>query len=244
MKPVCTKIVATVGPACESPEMIRRLIDAGADVFRLNFSHGTYEAHARSIATIRTAAEAVRSPIAILQDLQGPRIRTGMLKGHGPVELVQHSEVTLRAGDFEGDEKTIAVGYERFAADVMPGERILISDGLIELAVLSCDRTEARCRVVTGGRLGERKGINLPGSRLSISSPTEKDISDLCFGIEHGIDYVALSFVEKAADILRLKQEIHRRTGPDDAIPVIAKIERPRAVDCLHEILKVADGVM
>ena len=244
MKPACTKIVATVGPACESPEMIRRLIDAGADVFRLNFSHGTYEAHARCIATIRRAADAVQAPIAILQDLQGPRIRTGMLKGHAPVELVQNSEVTLRVGDFEGDENSIAVGYERFAADVVPGERILISDGLIELTVLSRDSAEARCRVVSGGMLGERKGINLPGSNLSISSPTEKDISDLAFGIEHGIDFVALSFVEKAADILRLKQEIHRLIGPDDDIPVIAKIERPRAVDNLYDILKVADGVM
>jgi len=244
MKPSCTKIVATVGPSCESPDMIRRLIEAGADVFRLNFSHGDHDAHSRYIRTIREAAAAFKKPIALLMDLQGPRIRTGRLKGGRPVELVRGDEIILRPGSFDGDAGVIAVGYERFAADVAPGERILISDGLIELSVVASDGAEARCRVVTGGMLGERKGINLPGSNLSIASPTEKDLGDLRFGIEHGIDFIAVSFVEKAADILRVKQEAGRLLGPDADIPVIAKIERPRAVENLEEILSVSDGVM
>jgi len=242
-----TKIVATVGPASGSPEMIRQLIGAGVDVFRLNFSHGDHAAHEAYIRAIRAAAVEADAPIAIMQDLQGPRIRTGALRGHEPVELEEGSEVALRPGAFEGDARTIAVNYEGLVADVKAGDTILLSDGLLELRVTSTDGAEARCRVKTGGRLGERKGINLPGVNLSITSPTEKDLDDLRFGMEHGVDLVALSFVHTADDVLRLKQALrdHASSGigqPD--IPVIVKIERPEAVENLHAILRAADGVM
>jgi len=241
--PARTKIVATVGPAVGTQEAIARLIEAGTDVFRLNFSHGDRETHAQYVRDIRAAAQEAGVPIGILQDLQGPRIRTGELKDHESVLLVAGAEVTLRPGRFAGTAARLAVSYEGFATDVKPGDPVLISDGMIELEVTATDGTEARCRVIVGGRLGERKGINLPGVALGLSAPTTKDIEDLRFGVEQGVDFVALSFVGAAGDVLRVQEEI-RRLGPDASIPVIAKIERPVAVENLREILMVSDGVM
>jgi len=224
--------------------MIRKLISAGVDVFRLNFSHGDHAAHESAIRAIRSASAEVPRPVAILLDLQGPRIRTGQLTGHAPVMLAEGAEVILRYGSFAGDGSVIPVNYEHFADDLAPGDSVLIADGMIALTVLSSAGGQVRCRVVTGGMLGERKGINLPSARLSISSPTAKDLEDLRFGVARGIDYVALSFVEKADDIRSLKRAL-RECGPAGAgICVIAKIERPRAVENLDEILAVADGVM
>lgn len=250
MRPTRTKIVATVGPASGSPDLIRRLIEAGVDVFRLNFSHGDHESHARYIETIRALAAEAERPVAIMQDLQGPRIRTGALPGGQAVELTPGDEVRLRAGDFEPpppgreDTQTIPVNYERLATDVNAGDVILLSDGLIELKVLDTDGAEARCRVTVGGRLAQNQGVNLPGVKLSISAPTDKDLEDLRFGVEHEVDWVALSFVQTAGDMLRLKEEIAQCAGPEADIPVIAKIERPEAVRNLHEILRVCDAVM
>ncbi|MCX8043415.1 MAG: pyruvate kinase [Desulfobacterota bacterium] len=244
MKPTSTKIVATVGPACAQPDMIVQLIRAGVDVFRLNFSHGDHEAHGRAIAAIRAAAAQGARPIAILQDLQGPRIRTGLLKGHAPIQLEQGAEIILRSGNCVGDATCIAVNYDRLAAELKPDDRVLIADGLIELRVIGCSGADVRCRVITGGMLGEHKGINLPSAKLSISSPTEKDLDDLRFGVAQGVDYVALSFVDKAEDIRKLKQALHECGPAGRGVRVIAKIERPRAVDNLDEILSVADGVM
>jgi len=244
MRPTRTKIVATVGPASGSPELIRRLVDAGVDVFRLNFSHGDHETHADYVRAIRQAAADAESPIAILQDLQGPRIRTGALWGNQPVELAAGAEVVLRAGDFKGDAGTICVNYEHLAADVSPGDSILLSDGVIELSVIESDGRAVRCRVVVGGALSSHQGINLPGVKLSISAPTPKDIEDLRFGMEHAVDYVALSFVQCADDVVRLKEQMIEWGGPDAAIPVIPKIEKPDAVENLREILEVSDGVM
>ena len=244
MKPTGTKIVATVGPACLSHEKITALIQAGVDVFRLNFSHGDWEFHRRAISMIRAASSTVTRPVAILQDLQGPRIRTGLLKEHKPLVLAQGAEVTFRPGSFEGDNGLVPVNYEGFASDLKPGDRVLIADGLIELQVLSSSGTDVTCRVVTGGTLGENKGINLPSATLSICSPTEKDLADLRFGLEQGIDYVALSFVEKADDILKLRQSIELFSPQGASVGVIAKIERPRAVENLDEILAVSDAVM
>ena len=239
-----TKIVATAGPACESPALVRQMIDAGADVFRLNFSHGDHASHARSIRTVRTVAAEAGVPVAVMQDLQGPRIRTGTLRDHKPVELAAGAAVALRAGDFMGDADTLSVSYEALAADVEPGESILLADGLIELTVLETDGTTVRCRVDVGGELGEHKGINLPGASLSITAPTPKDLEDLRFGLEQEVDYVALSFVRSAADVLRLKEEMLRIGGPGARTPVIAKIEKPEAVENLAEILRASDGVM
>ena len=244
MQPTRTKIVATIGPATGSPEGIRRLVEAGVDVFRLNFSHGTHEAHAGYIESVRQAAESAGAPVAVMQDLQGPRIRTGTLRGHEPVELRAGDDVTLRSGNFEGDRETIAVSYEGLAADVKPGDHVLLADGLLELEVIATDATEARCTVRLGGRLGEHKGINLPGVDLGISAPTQKDVEDLRFGLEQGVDYVAMSFVQSAEDVTRLKDEMKRLAGPQGDVPIIAKIERPQAVENLPGILAAADAVM
>jgi len=239
-----TKIVATVGPASGSPEMIERLIRAGADVFRLNFSHGNHASHAGYIERIRRAAKDAGQPVAIMQDLQGPRIRTGALRGHAAVKLEPGAEVLLVPGEFEGDARRIAVNYEGLAADVRPGDSVLLSDGLIELKVLDTDGRRARCTVAVGGLLGEHKGINLPGVALSISAPTRKDVDDLRFGIQHGVDWVALSFVRSADDIRRLRRAIRELAGPQVDLPVMAKIEKPEAVQNLRDILQAADGVM
>jgi pyruvate kinase len=242
MQPTRTKIVATVGPACSSPEAVARLIAAGVDVFRLNFSHGTHETHGRAIETIREAADRADQPVAVMQDLQGPRIRTGALREHASVELTAGQEVVLKPGDFEGDAHAISVTYDGLARDVRPGDPVLLCDGLIELQVLEADGAQARCKVVVGGTLGEHKGINLPGVRLGISAPTEKDLEDLRFGLAKGVDYVALSFVESGDDVARLKEEMAASGSAE--VPVIAKIERPRAVENLDGILDVAAGVM
>ncbi|MHC4789542.1 MAG: pyruvate kinase, partial [Planctomycetota bacterium] len=157
MRPTCTKIVATVGPASGEPETIRAMVHAGVDVFRLNFSHGDYETHGRYIEAIRRAAADAEEPVAILQDLQGPRIRTGALRGHEPVELAEGAELVVRSGDFEGDAETIPVSYGALAQDVGPGDTIVLSDGLLELTVLEVADGDVRCRVALGGRLGENR---------------------------------------------------------------------------------------
>jgi len=241
MKPTCTKIVATLGPASSDPATIAALIDAGVDVFRLNFSHGDHKTHRETITAIR--AQAADRPVGILQDLQGPRIRTGRLE-HGTIMLKAGQNIIMQTGEGLGNDQRIMIDYDLFARDVAPGERILISDGLIELQALEIDRSEVRCRVIYGGELGERKGINLPDSRLTIAAPTEKDITDLALGIELGVDFAALSFVGCADDIERLREAMQRIGGPECRIPIIAKIERPQALENLEEITAAADGVM
>jgi len=241
MKPTSTKIVATLGPASNEPARIGALIDAGVDVFRLNFSHGDHETHRTTVHTIR--AQAAGRPVGILQDLQGPRIRTGLLKT-GTVLLEAGQEIVLRTATGKGSADTIMIDYPLFARDIRPGERILVSDGLIELQALDTDGSQVRCRIVCGGELGERKGVNLPDSRLTIAAPTDKDIADLALGIELGVDFIALSFVACAGDLERLREAMHRIGGADCRIPVIAKIERPQALDNLEQIIAASDGVM
>ncbi len=239
-----TKIVATIGPASGNPQTVRELVGAGVDVFRLNFSHGNHAEHARYVEMIRAAARDADEPVAIMQDLQGPRIRTGRLAKGGEVELAEGAEVTLRHGDFAGDAQSVAVSYEHFAEDVKPGDTVLLADGLVELKVLSAGADGARCRVEVGGRLGENKGINLPGVALSIAAPTEKDLEDLAFGLEQGVDFVALSFVRSAQDVRRLKEELARHGEAAAGVPVIAKIEKPEAVQDLRAVLEASDGAM
>lgn len=241
MKPTSTKIVATLGPASNDPALIEALIEAGADVFRLNFSHGDHETHRATVHCIRERAQG--RPVGILQDLQGPRIRTGKLDT-ATITLSAGHEIVLRTGDGIGSADTIMIDYPDFARDVQTGERILISDGLIELQALDSDGSRVRCRVVCGGELGQRKGVNLPDSRLSIAAPTEKDIADMALGIELGVDFIALSFVACADDIERLREAMRRVGGTDCRIPIIAKIERPQALDNLEQIIAAADGVM
>lgn len=236
-----TKIVATIGPATANPEMLERLMLAGVNVIRLNLSHGTHEGHARIVEMVRSLSESLERPIGILLDLQGPKIRTGQLKDGNPVELVAGEEVILTVRDVPSEKGIISTNYKALPGDAKEGNRILLNDGMIELQVLGVNGEDIRCRVVYGGLLGARKGINLPDVAVSISSLTEKDMEDLRFGVEQKVDYVALSFVRKAEDIEELRKIAHEM-GAD--IPIIAKIEKPEAVKNLDAILAVTDGVM
>jgi len=220
---------------------MRDLLRLGMDIARLNFSHGTHEDHARNIHRLRRAAVREGRTVCILQDLQGPKIRTGKLENHEPVLLKSGSTVTITPQDIPGDATRISTTFPSLARELAPGARILLSDGLIELQVLGTRGKDVLCEVLNGGLLGEHKGINLPGVALSIPALTEKDRKDLEFGLEHGVDAVALSFVRSAADVTAVKQIVAAR-GSD--VPVIAKLEKPQAIDHLEEILEAADGVM
>jgi pyruvate kinase len=235
------KIICTVGPACNSEDMLRDLMRLGMDVARLNFSHGTHEDHARVFERLRRVAEAEKRTICILQDLQGPKIRTGSLKGGVPVMLKAGSRITITLRDVEGTANLISTTFPELAREVGSGARILLSDGLIELRVLRVRGEDVECEVINGGLLGEHKGINLPGIALSIPALTDKDRADLEFGIKHGVDALAISFVRSAADVDEVKQIIASH-GSD--LPVIAKLEKPQGIERLEEILEAADGVM
>ncbi len=220
---------------------MRDLLRLGMDVARLNFSHGSHEDHARSIERLRHAATLEGRTVCILQDLQGPKIRTGRLERHEPVELKSGSQVTISPGTAAGTAERISTTFPELAREVQAGTRILLSDGLIELRVRAVRGTDVICDVLNGGVLGEHKGINLPGIALSIPALTGKDRKDLEFGLKHGVDAVAISFVRSAADVRTVKQIVARH-GSD--VPVIAKLEKPQAIDQLEEILEAADGVM
>ena len=235
-----TKIIATVGPASASPEVIEGLIAAGANVLRLNLSHGTREGHGQVISTIRQVSLKLDVPVAILLDLQGPKIRVGRLKTPS-IELIAGQVISIAARDPDGDENTISTTYSDLYKDVKPGDRILMDDGLIEVKVLGVEGDSIKSVVVYGGVLKEKKGMNLPGVAVSAPCVSEKDAADLEFGIEQGVDYVALSFVRTAAEITGLKERIRLR-GTD--IPVIAKIEKAEAIENLDAILEVSDGIM
>ena len=230
------KIVCTLGPASASKEMIGRLVGAGMDVARLNFSHGTHEDHRRTFGLVREVARERAQSIAILQDLQGPKIRVGHMQC-GAVELVAGRELELTIEKVEGTAELLPHTYEPLAQDVDPGDRILLDDGRLELEVLGAKAGRVSCRVVAGGTLTDRKGMNLPGVKLSTPALTEKDRRDLAFGVELGVDYVALSFVRRPEDVQEAK-DLAR------GIPVIAKIEKPEAVERFDEILAVTNGVM
>jgi pyruvate kinase len=235
------KIVCTLGPASNSSEMIVRMMRAGMDVARLNFSHGTHDDHARTIKRLREASARLSRPIGILADLQGPKIRTGALKGKQPVQLVTGQRFTISIRSLEGTNEGVSTTYKRMPREVSRGDRILLGDGLIELHVLSTTSTTVVCKVVNGGLLGEHKGINLPGIKLRIPAVTPKDHEDLKFALEQGADFVAVSFVRTAKDVLQAKKAISRLNHD---VPVIAKLEKPEAIDHLEEILRVSDGVM
>jgi len=235
------KIICTVGPACDSEAILRDLMRRGMDVARLNFSHGSHAEHARTISRLRRAAEKENRTICILQDLQGPKIRTGRLKGHAPIALKTGSHVTITPRDIVGTPSLISTTFQGLAREVQPGARILLSDGLIELRVIEVRGEDVECEVINGGLLGEHQGINLPRAALTIPAVTAKDRTDLEFGLEHGVDMVALSFVRSAADVRIGKQLIAAR-GRD--VPVVAKLEKPQALEHLEEILEAVDGVM
>ncbi len=222
---------------------MRDLMRRGMDVARLNFSHGTHEEHARLIERVRRAAHKEKRSIAILQDLQGPKIRTGRLKGRTRVVLRQGTLVTLTPREVAGTAELLSTTFPQLAQDVHRGDRILLSDGLIELQVRAVKGDDVECEVLNGGTLGEHQGINVPGAALSVPALTDKDREDLEFGLRHGVDLVALSFVRSAEDVRQIKRLIASRAL---AVlpPVIAKLEKPQAIERLDEILDVADGVM
>lgn len=236
-----TKIVATIGPASREPLILLALLEAGMDVARLNFSHGEHRGHAQVIRDLRNLTRLRKRSLAIIADLPGPKIRTGKLENGKPVTLRTGQQLVLTGQEVVGHRDRISINYPRLAQDVRPGDRILLADGLIELRVLGTEGREVRCRVINGGELGERKGVNLPGVKLSISSLTPRDRKHLHFALQHGVNYIAQSFVRSADDVRALKRLI-RRAGRDT--PVLAKIEKPEALQVLEEILEVADGVM
>lgn len=235
-----TKIIATIGPSSSSPEVIEGLLRAGADVLRLNFSHGTRARHGEVISSIRQVSERLNLPTAILLDLQGPKIRVGRLRKPS-VELKQGQRISIVPCDPDGDESMISTTYGDLYKDVKPGDRILMDDGLIEARVLGVNGDAILSEVVYGGVLKENKGMNLPGVNVSAPCLSEKDLADLNFGIERGVDYIALSFVRKAYDVTRVK-ELIKTAGSD--IPVIAKIEKAEAIEDLDSVLEESDGIM
>ena len=235
-----TKIVCTLGPASSTPEILDDLIRAGLNVARLNFSHGTHEGHRETFGRVREAAARAGTEVAVLQDLQGPKIRVGLLDG-GQLELNEGDEVTVEPAEKQPGPGRIPTTYHGLPADVEPGNKILMDDGLMRLRVLSTDGTAVRCRVEVGGTLKDRKGINLPGVAVSAPALTEKDLADLIFGAELGVDFVSLSFVRSPEDVLLTRK--HLDAAGSDA-PIISKIEKPEAIECLEEIIAVSDGIM
>lgn len=236
-----TKIIATIGPASNDRPMLEKLVEAGMNVARLNFSHGNYETHGEIIQTIRSIARMMNRPVGILLDLQGPKIRVGKLVDGLPVSLKRNATFSITSRPIVGTAEMVSTTYENLAQDVKKNDTILLDDGLIRLHVMSVRGDTVKCRVVNGGDLKENKGINLPGVVVSAPSLTPKDKRDVNFGIQNGVDFFALSFVRKAEDLQQIKS-IMKKKGV--SIPVIAKIEKPEAVENLSSILEVADGIM
>src|SRR5262245_30374253 len=234
------KIVCTLGPASSTPERIGELIDAGMNVARLNFSHGSHDDHARMLQIVRAEADRRGRAIAALLDLQGPKIRIGKLAS-GQVELKPGAELTITTDDILGDERRVSTTYQGLPRDVKPGDQILLDDGYLSLVVTHVRDREVDTIVVTGGILKNNKGINLPGVEVSAPAVTEKDRLDIAFGLRLGVDYVAMSFVRRAEDVLEAKRLL---TVDQVSIPVIAKIEKPQALERLGEIIDAADGTM
>ncbi len=235
------KIVCTMGPASSSETVLRDLVREGMDVVRLNFSHGTHQEHARRMAAVRRAAEREGRTICILQDLQGPKIRTGRLKNRRPVVLKAGAHLTITPRDLPSTSTLISTTFPTLAREVEPGARILLSDGLIELRVRAVHGQDVECEVVNGGLLGEHKGINLPGTVVRVPALSEKDRLDLAFGLKHGVDMVAVSFVRSANDVNEARRLI---ASHHSSVPIIAKLEKPQAIERLDEIFEAADGVM
>lgn len=235
-----TKIVATIGPASRSRDVIQQMLAAGMNVARLNFSHGDYKDHAETIALLRQVANAEATPLTLLQDLQGPKIRVGQLP-EGSIELVEGEQVNLVPLS-EEETQGIGIDYPYLAEEAQPGMQVLLDDGLLELVVEAIEGNRVTCRVVQGGTLKSRKGVNLPDLNLRLPSLTDKDKQDIQFGIEQGVDIISLSFVRRAEDLWELREYLAAHGASD--MPVLAKIEKPQAVENLSAILGVADAIM
>lgn len=235
-----TKIVCTIGPGSSNRSAIERLLDAGMDLARLNLSHGSHEEHAKTIKTLRETAKACRKSLAVLLDLPGPKIRTGEMK-NGGVPLKEGETFVLTTQDGVGDERKASVSLKTLHEDVKQGVMILLSDGTIRLVVERVEKGEIFCRVVSGGVLRSRQGINVPGVRLSVEALTEDDKKHLAFGLREGVEFVAMSFVRDADDVFKLKHQI-KELGKD--VPVVAKIEKHEATEVISGILEATDAVM
>ncbi len=235
-----TRIVATVGPASREPQRLAALLEAGVNVFRINMSHGTHAEHAAAISAIRELSERSRRHTAILADLSGPKIRTGRFPG-GPIELTAGQPVVVTTREVDGADGLIPSQYRALAEDVQAGARILLNDGALELEVSAVAGTEIQCTVVRGGRLSDHKGINLPGVQVSAPSLTDKDRGDAAFALAQGVDFVALSFVRRAEDMLALRRLV-QESGAQAAL--IAKIEKPEALANASDIIAACDGIM
>jgi pyruvate kinase len=236
-----TKIVATLGPASSDKEILRQMFEAGVNVCRLNFSHGAYEDHASVVKTIRELNDETGLNVAILADLQGPKIRTNEMENNG-VELINGSEVLIVTEKVLGTAQKFSINYADLPKDVKPGERILLDDGKLALEVISSDGSkEIKVKVIHGGILSSKKGVNFPNTKISMPSLTSKDILDLQFALEQDVDWVGLSFVRSARDIIELK---HIIAGEKRKAKVIAKIEKPEAIDDIDAIIKESDGLM
>jgi pyruvate kinase len=235
------KIVCTLGPASSTPERVGELIDAGMNVARLNFSHGSHEDHAKMLSVVRSEADRRGKAVAVLLDLQGPKIRIGKF-ANGQIELKAGGELTITTDtSVVGDEKRVSTTYAQLPLDVKPGDHLLLDDGYLSLAVTDVRDKEVKTVVVTGGVLKNNKGINLPGVEVSAPALSDKDRIDIGFALRHGVDYVALSFVRRPEDVLEAKRLL---TVDQVSIPVIAKIEKPQALERLKEIVEVSDGIM
>ncbi|MBE9200202.1 MULTISPECIES: pyruvate kinase [unclassified Nodularia (in: cyanobacteria)] len=237
-----TKIVATIGPATSSPEMLKAIIEAGATTLRLNFSHGTHADHQRSIRLIRQTAFELNQPVAILQDLQGPKIRLGKFE-NGSIILAKGDRFTLTNRPVIGSQEISCVTYDHLAEEVPVGAKILLDDGRVEMLVeeINRDKGDLHCSVTVPGKLSNNKGVNFPGVYLSIKAMTDKDREDLVFGLDQGVDWVALSFVRNPQDMIEIKELI---SSAGKQVPVIAKIEKHEAIEQMEEVLALCDGVM
>ena len=235
-----TKIVCTIGPASDSLEMMKKMIEAGMDVARLNFSHGTHEEHEARINRLRQAMEETGKSIALMLDTKGPEIRTGYVKGD-QVTLKEGSQVVITTEDILGDEKRFSITNRTLPQIVAAGNTIMIADGMLQLEVISTTDTEILCKVITGGELGNQKNVNVPGVSLDLPSLTEKDIDDINFGIEQGVDFIAASFVRRSSDVLAIRRLLESR---DADIHIISKIENEEGVKNIDDIIKVSNGIM
>ena len=236
-----TKIVCTLGPATNDKEIIKEIVEAGMDVARMNFSHGDHAEHKHRIDLVKEAEKETNKTVGLMLDTKGPEIRTGKMKGD-KIQLKEDAELMITKEDIEGTADKISVSYKNLAEDMEIGNRILIDDGLIELEVTGFDGDDLVTRVVNGGVLGSRKGVNLPGVKVSLPALTEKDISDIRFGVKQGIHFIAASFVRKANDVIEIRK-ILEESGNEDVF-IIAKIENQEGVENLDAILEVADGIM
>ncbi|MWC28667.1 pyruvate kinase [Paenibacillus sp. MMS18-CY102] len=236
-----TKIVCTIGPSSESLENTKKLIEAGMNVARLNFSHGDFEEHGNRIKNLKQARQELGKTVAILLDTKGPEIRLGKLKEE-PIELEAGEAITLTTEEILGDITRIPVTYKNLPQDLTVGSTVLIDDGLIGLTVEGIEGTEIHCRIVNSGQIKSKKGVNVPGVNISLPGITEKDAADIVFGIEQGIDFIAASFVRKASDVLEIRELLEKHNGSH--IHIISKIENQQGVDNLDEILEVSDGLM